>query len=225
MLVGIIAGVGFLPLILRAVAGGAVFGGVIYGALVLLRRFVPDLFAQQAPEEGETGTAVNIVLPGEAPEAAEMDSGSDDGALEEMPSATDEEASLAQHEESPMAPEPSASERIATAAPAPAAPDGEDYSYANESLLDDGGSDAVDPRASARPAPARSSGSFDDIDVLPDLESLSDGFGAVSSDSGGGSESYEEPEPRRREGGGGGKSDPAVLAQAVRTLLKRDQER
>ena len=99
-------------------------------------------------------------------------------------------------------------------------------------------------KASAKPSTAASVGApsdaksaaqfprgegLDDLDVLPDLESLTDGFISVQ---GGNRESspphqdYEDPEPRRRESGGSGQAaDPAMLAQAVRTLLKRDQER
>ena len=73
-----------------------------------------------------------------------------------------------------------------------------------------------------------SSGGIDDLDVLPDLESYSDSFTASDFALGG------PPSNNNTKGyvGHGGSAarpgqeglDPAALAQAVRTILKRDQK-
>ena len=75
MLVGLIARVLFVPLFLRAVFFGALFGGLTWGVATLLRTYVPDLFDGAGrdgegarPEDGAAderlGSAVDIVLDG-----------------------------------------------------------------------------------------------------------------------------------------------------------------
>jgi len=90
----------------------------------------------------------------------------------------------------------------------------------------------------ALPSGPSSSGSaaFDDLDVLPDLDGFSDSFaaGEISDIAGTGdaaSSSLAPPVARGpaapRGGGSGSRAeslDPASLAQAVRTILKRDQK-
>ena len=243
ILVGAISGVGFLAIVLRALAGGIVFGAIVYGALVLFRRFLPELFSSAAGSEDAepmVGGAVDIVLPGEGPEPGPeagleaIDMGTQPA---EAPAAMGFEAAPAAGAQA---------ERPARAAVPPVPPrarrssafvaeesEAEDVTpYLGESLIDSDGAEetvAEDlPLAGqAQQAPlARSSEGLDDLDVLPDLESLSDGFG--SSMGGGGmpvAHDVSEPDNRPREGGRRGDADPAMLAQAVRTLLKRDQER
>lgn len=233
ILVGVIAGVGFLTLALRAVLGGLVFGGVVYGGFFLMRRYLPELFGpaeRDEAEPGEAGSTVNIVLQGEGAEdyavgegeprrPARMGAGGREG-IDGGLGRDGEEGEAGEIGDPPRRRSPSLQKPVV---------EEEDYSYSSESLLED----EVQPAGAAGAAPAqpraaefRSSVGIDDIDVLPDLESLSDGFAPMSHDGGDESiHSYSEAEPRAREGGGSGKTDPAVLAQAVRTLLKRDQER
>jgi len=245
MLVGVISGVGFLAIVLRALAGGIVFGAIVYGALVLFRRFLPELFSSEAGSEADEsmiGSAVDIVLPGEGPETA-ADAGLEASEMGSSPPEVgvamgDESIGAESSAEAPERPARAA----VSAAPARARraqafaaeeEEAEDVTpYLGESLIDgDSAEEAVAedlPLANqAKPAAlTRQSDGLDDLDVLPDLESLSDGFG--SSMGGGGmpaAHDVSEPDHRPREGGRRGDADPAMLAQAVRTLLKRDQER
>jgi hypothetical protein len=75
---------------------------------------------------------------------------------------------------------------------------------------------------------SRPSGGYEDLDVLPDLEGYSDSFNA-SEFASGGAPSSKDSKGHAGQSGPGGRSgqegfDPASLAQAVRTILKRDQK-
>lgn len=247
MLVGVISGVGFLAIVLRALAGGIVFGAVVYGAFFLFRRFLPEMFSSgDGAETGEpvVGGTVDIVLQGEGPEET---LGAGQG-LTDLDSAaigtgTDLEAGLASN----LVGTPEPAQQRSARSPVPPAPargrqpavlaaeeeEAEDVSpFAGESLIDGDGSEEGEaeafpqPQPSARASLARSSDGLDDLDVLPDLESLSEGFPS-SMGGGGPAPAHEFPESDHRPSDGGrrGDTDPAMLAQAVRTLLKRDQER
>lgn len=239
-LIGIIAGVSFGALLLRAILSGIVFGGLCYGCICLLRRFVPDLFqndAEPAQPDPAPGSALNIVLPEETPEGqGDKEAGASTVAAPadgvDMPSL-----------ESFSAPETPV---LSDADEEGAAPMEElsDVSLLDEDQaeevqpLDDGGADkekakpaaGTAPSGEAAPAPVQpaSDDGLDDLDVLPDLDSLSDGY-AVSSNLEAGDDAPEPLPPSSSSGGSGvssgpGASDPAVLAQAVRTMLKHDQK-
>lgn len=220
-LVGAIAGVPFLAILLRAGAGGLAFGAFVYGAIALLRRFTPGLVEEGASgesvghagpeEEPAPGSSVNIVLPAEGPGAEERGDeafGADHGAEVGL----DADSGL---EELPEAP------RRAVRAPE----DSGGYEFAAGSLVDAEDAEPVGARAAvgASPGPAES---FDELDVLPDLESLSDSFEAAATRSmtRGSDDDEGARRPRPQGSGGDRNSDPAVLAQAVRTLLKRDEK-
>jgi len=102
----------------------------------------------------------------------------------------------------------------------------DEESVAPESLLDDG-AEAATPLETGAASPAmRSSGGLEDLDVLPDLEGFSDSFAAPgygASDTA--SEGSAALPPGRAASGRQTDTaglDPAALAQAVRTILKRD---
>ncbi|HOX31803.1 MAG TPA: hypothetical protein PLB91_05695 [Spirochaetales bacterium] len=227
-LVGAIAGIGFGVIALRAILGGALFGGLVFAALALARRVLPGLGAGPAlaggpglegpgaltegmgplEEEEGRGRAVNIVLPGEGPSGEGLE----------------EAAPLQELSPAPAEPPPG---RKAPAAPPLAALEevGPELSGAEElgSLI--GPDEAEGGAAALPPASGRGSASFEDLDVLPDLEGFSDSFAPAEM------HPAAEPAPSSRGGssggGGGGRSeplDPAALAQAVRTILKRDQK-
>lgn len=59
---GIIGGVGFGTILLRAVAGAVLFAGLGSVVVVLTRRFLPELL-QPDPEAGTAGEGVDIVIP------------------------------------------------------------------------------------------------------------------------------------------------------------------
>jgi hypothetical protein len=210
-LVGVIAGVGFLVLLLRALACGAAIGAATFGAIALFRQSVPGLMdraAAQGPEAGiepavgpEMGSNVNIVLPGEAGEI---------GTLAEGPA--------------PLA---------SDAEPAEAVEDAEEADEPSLLESDEGTFDAeaAIPAETGRGAGKRASLGFDELDVLPDLDGFSDSFTASEFASGGQaaersaavampSSAAAASVPRT----GQGNLDSAALAQAVRTILKRDQK-
>jgi hypothetical protein len=225
-IVGAVSAVAFLPLLLRAILGGLVIGGIVFGAFALARRFMPELFGEteDSPSaDSGLGTAVDIVLPAEEPElgADKEDLGSLESAEASAPAvAPDLAASPESSLGTPKGGEP------APRGPAPAVYEDD---FGGESLLD--GPEGASPAEGAElpsfsDAPLRDG--LEDLDVLPDLDSLSDSFA-------------ESPSPARTENAderrgaygfadgkasasGAAGSDPALLAQAVRTLLKRDQK-
>lgn len=235
-LIGIIAGVGFFTLLFRAIVGALLIGGAVYGGIILLRTMVPGLFSPAAATEAEAddfdplrsdatekGGNVDIVLPGE-PLGSESFLGPDEAqayapggrsraAIPGLASGRGSAESVLDEEAAELSP------------------------VDDTSLLEAEGSEGE--RAAAMPSSAvpdkgrRPSSGFDDLDVLPDLEGFSDSFTASEFTSGGSSAASSEPASY---GGGAGSSsgsrrgqgqdglDPAALAQAVRTILKRDQK-
>ena len=71
VLVGLVAGVSALALLVRALVGGLAFGALVFGAIFLMRRFVPELFQGEVEDLPQSGSSVDIVLPGDLPEGAE----------------------------------------------------------------------------------------------------------------------------------------------------------
>jgi hypothetical protein len=193
-LVGVVAGVGALALLFRALLFGAVAGAATYGVGRLLESFVPGL----AGEEPAEGGIIDIVLPAEEP-ALSADAPSPRGQ-----------------------------------APRPAEEEAEDLIELDaDSLVGPGARvEDAEPAIPANAGPGsdrRPSVGFDELDVLPDLEGFADTFTASEFASGGGRSDVPEREdsygggPARTQAGPGG-LDPASLAQAVRTILKRDQK-
>lgn len=228
-IVGAVSGVAFFPLLLRAILGGLVMGGLVFGAFALARRFMPEFFegaAEPSSPDSGLGTAINIVLPAEEPEiGAEKE---DFASLESAEGRASSEApGGAASLESFTGPEKRA--KAPSSGPTRAAYEEEDSVYGGESLLD--GPEGASPVESAElpsfsDAPIREG--LEDLDVLPDLDSLSDSFAESPSSA----RTEDADERRGAHGFAGGKasasgaagSDPALLAQAVRTLLKRDQK-
>lgn len=209
ILVGLVAGVSALALLVRALVGGLAFGALVFGAIFLMRRFVPELFQGQAEDLPLSGSSVDIVLPGDLPEGSETLE--TEGEAGEGPT------------EAPSRPAPLRSRRGRPATDL--VDEAEDLGYEAESLLDD--SRVAEGPPAPQPLPAQEAGGgFDELDVLPDLESLSGGFSPLGNDAPAEApqDFSEAPSPRPK-AGGSSDSDPMVLAQAVRTLLKRDQER
>ena len=239
--VGIVAGVGFGILLLRAILGGVFIGGLVYGGFFVAKRYLPGLApageagAQDAPpgfggaqvgtdgaSEGPgaaeaRGQSVDIVLPGEAPDAFFREGESQPGESAAFPEAV----SLRSEERSAKrSPREAVSESVEEAE----AVETEDLGSLIGPEEAEGGGTAL-PRAEGA-----GSAAFDDLDVLPDLEGFSDSF-APSDFHGGVDEGEGEASVPRRSatsasrGDGRTESlDPAQLAKAVRTILKRDQK-
>lgn len=229
-LIGAVAGVSFLALLLRALAGGLLFGGLVYAGCAVARRFMPELFgeAEEAPLDSGLGSSVNIVLPAEEPE---LSSGlADLGA--EGPEADSLEPLPAAEEGPPAAPTPPAAAQPSRPARKQAVQtfDEDEADYSGASLLE-GAEEAAEPESIASPQlaelPLREG--LEDLDVLPDLETLTDSFSGSPSSSAAEEEEEESrpsysPQSERGRGEGARGADPALLAQAVRTLLKKDQK-
>jgi len=213
-LVGIIAGVGFGPLLLRALAGGALFGGLVYGGFFVAARFLPVQSGAQAAGKAsateEESHSVDIVLPGEAPggfpDSRRADEAEDFGQpLDAMARAGSGESYLR-----------------------PNSDDGDDSGL--EEI--DGPTQAEDGAGAAVPRPSTTGGAaFEDLDVLPDLDGFTETFAGTEFPTS--SDTPESALPRRadshfkggaRGGTGSDYQDPASLAQAVRTILKRDKK-
>jgi hypothetical protein len=212
-LVGAFAGVVFIWIVFRALIFGAVMGAAALGSAWLVRRVLPGLipdrrgegregaesiFSAGAPEQA-VGARVDIVLPGgesedEVEEAEPEDAEGEDGVLLERDAA---DSGRGQAEEVSLIDEEESSAGAAAAIPSPQA-----------------GADR-----DARPE------AIDDLDVLPDLDGFTDSFAAAEFSSSGGAAAAaqarpEEPGSTRSSDG----LDPASLAKAVRTILKRDQK-
>ncbi len=216
--VGIIRGVDFFTLFLRAVVGGLCIGAGVFGAILLLRKMLPGLFSkdQEAMEpedfhevDGLSGTNVDIVLPG------------DESPMDYSDPSLREEPDSELHVSSPI----SGSERVERMDEA-----AELLSEEDASLLEPEGNEGDSQAALPMGAGAEnnSSGNIDDLDVLPDLEGYSDSFTSSEFASSG---SASNNVSKGYSGQGGSTSrpgqegfDPASLAQAVRTILKRDQK-
>jgi hypothetical protein len=225
-LVGIFAGVGFFSLLFRAFGCGLAIGAAAYGGIVVLRRALPGMLdADDAREDAgpapdlaaapEMGANVDIVLPGEPIEPESLAPGVESFAPSLASRGADEPAFA----EPAFIDEPSLLEpedQVAEAEP------------------------AIPARAGARASPnagpgreSRPSLGFDELDVLPDLDGFADSFTASEFAFGGSPAERPERVPAVGGGSGGGTSasrpgqeglDPAALAQAVRTILKRDQK-
>lgn len=227
-LIGVIAGVGFLILLLRALALGLVVGAAVYGCIILLRNNVPEVLnpiseaqepvdpsRQSAEDAGAAairadgapslGANLDIVLPGDEADVGLLAPGAE-----------------------AFAPEPAAFHpRAAFSSAAPSAVEELDEA----SLLEPetgGEADTAIPANAALERDRRGVG-IDDLDILPDLDGFSDSFTssefAAKSSSGERADSsvLSEGSSSARQGPASG-MDPASLAQAVRTILKRDQK-
>jgi hypothetical protein len=228
-LVGLFAGVAFLALLLRAAVCAVLVGAAAYGCALLLRNLVPGLLtADEAPAEGVAdfdalrgeesakGANVDIVLPGEDASAEAFSEEEPRG----FPSAR-------------QALRPASAKAGRAAGRAGAEEDAAERAPVEEaSLLDpesgDGEAGAGIPAAASPEKGRRSDSGFEDLDVLPDLEGFSDSF-TSSEFSSGGSPAVASQKGYGGQGSSGSKPgheglDPASLAQAVRTILKRDQK-
>ncbi len=179
------------------------------------------------------GSAVDIVLPGEEPGSAASPATSVAGGRGAQPEGREDAPALDMRPADAV--RVGESSRSAALRPVTASlvePEGdEDFEFGTASLLDaeEESAAAVPPTP---PAAARAEG-LEDLDVLPDLDALSDSFSAprsgevaaaVREDSASGSYARAALGGDAALGGAQRDTDPALLAQAVRTLLKRDQK-
>lgn len=238
-LIGVFAGVGFLILLLRALACGLIVGAAVYGCILLLRNMVPEVLnpiaeagepfdpsprlpgsgeaaGSQATEASQPGANLDIVLPGDDLEPDLLAPGAEAFVPEPLGGASSPRQAATRARPAFSSAAPSAVEELDDA-----------------SLLEpEAGADAEPaiPTNAALERDRRGAG-IDDLDILPDLDAFSDSF--TASEFAAGDASGERADPSRpvlsegsssaRQGPASG-MDPASLAQAVRTILKRDQK-
>lgn len=197
----------FGALLLRALLSGIAFAAVIYGAQFLLRRFLPEIFDAKEAAPPVQGSLVDIVVPGGEAEFV-------------GPSGAVPEAQVAA---------PEAVQPLVSDAPGSGEIEREVADIRSERILStDPGSAADNPSGGLAPNPAIA---LDTLDTLPDLEGMSSAFteatpsggdpGAETATQIGVSDTMPTAGAPRS---GGGDQDPALLAKAVQTLLRRDQK-
>ena len=214
----IVAGFSRIPLgilVLRAVVFGVLFAAFTYLIIMLFRRFLPELFDEnlevQAPESGRM---VDIVLPGEESDldasAVEqvdyLDQGDIGRAVGVVPDSgmrADSEGTV--YSQVRNGPETGNLEQ-------------EVREISNDALIDRAATPGQGEDKRLRPVV-----SLDQLDVLPDLDGLSDAFSIAPDSDGSGEPAGFKPDASSSAGGTNG-ADPATLAKAVQTLLRRDQK-
>lgn len=209
ILSGIVAAfsrVSFGALVLRALLSGLLFAGIVYAAQLLLKRFVPELFDGSEAPRSDQGRLVDIVLPGGEAEPS--------GVAPIEPSAPIVSADSAQ--------------ALVGDAPGNGEIEREVADIRADRLLSsDPGTQPESPGGGLAPNPSIA---LDSLDTLPDLDGLSGSFTeGHAGGADGGSEGVaaqmgvSDSMPTAGSPSGDGQ-DPALLAKAVQTLLRRDQK-
>lgn len=213
-------------MLLRALALGIGFALAAYGVVALLKRFLPELFEDYvpAPASDEPGGRVNIVLPeGDVYEArSAMRSVDDVEPLDEGPSRDEGFAASA----GAVYDGAGSAARAALSEPSALSAGEAELESLREEVKAIRDEDLVPAQAAPRPSAAggpRPSVGVDELDVLPDLDSLSDSFIAPIGDAQDEEGFAGRPSPSGG-GGGGDAGDAAVMAKAIQTILRRDQK-
>ncbi len=195
-LTGLVSQVAFGALLLRAAVSGAAFAALGAGASFVARQFLPELYGESPSQETDSP------VPSSADPGHHLNivlPGGDEAAeeVEELPEASDP-GSVGEEDLRDL-------ERDAA-------------EIGTDSLVPAEEASEAPPSVSARP-PA----TFDDLDVLPDLDGLSDVFSAAAHED---IDAGEAParDPISTTGASRDGVDAVAMAQAVRTLLKRDQK-
>lgn len=198
---------------LRALLLGLAFAALTFGIFLLLRKFLPELLDGSNPRaetDGQSGSLVDILVQDGEGELAGFSPASAPGASPSDGLVRDDPI-LA---------------REAISAGAAEADDGEMEELERE--VEDIRSEALlpsdAPGSSGPSMPARPSVALDELDVLPDLDSMSDSFAAEAVSGLGAEDGYDPAGHASSAAGSGGGADPAALAKAVQTLLRRDQK-
>jgi len=214
----IVAGFSRIPLgtlVLRAVVFGVLFAALTYLVIMLFRRFLPELFDDSLVVRAhESGRMVDIVLPGE-----ESDIGAVPGEQLDYlePGDIEKAVGVVPDTVERSDPDDGLYSQVRNG-PETGNLEQEVREISNNGLID--GTAASGPGDAKRLRPVVT---LDQLDVLPDLDGLSDAF-TIATDSVGDSEPAGfNPEAIPAAGRTSG-ADPATLAKAVQTLLRRDQK-
>jgi hypothetical protein len=205
LLTGILFGVGFLTVLLRAFLFGIIFGAAGFGIKSLLRRFLPELFGQsedadfgegnsedavtESFEPPETNDrAVDIVVEGDEFEAS--------GLYTVQGDLSDDQYEAVDAEVEPVMDDEGGDEST---------------KQGYNDTVEDGDAEDLEP--------------MDDLGggSLPDLDSFSDSFQSVA-DSQEIGESHGSEHRSQEFDVLGTQQDTATMAKAVRTFMKKDQE-
>ncbi len=205
LLTGILFGVGFLTVLLRAFLFGIIFGGAGLGIKSLLRRFLPELFGQT--EETDFADGHSVDTPEESFEASETD----DRAVDIVVESDESEAS-----------------DLYTAYGKFSDGDDEADDTEVESVMDTEGGDESTNQGyndTVEDGDVEELEAMDEIGngALPDLDSFSDSFQSVA-DSQELADSHGSESRRQEYDVLGSQQDTETMAKAVRTFMKKDQE-
>lgn len=203
---GLLGGVPFGEILLRALIWAAILGALAAGVTVLIKGQLPELFEPTAeppdPFEKEEGRAVDITLPEEKPELSDL-----------SPAELADESFVKEVEESHYEGGPESPEDVL---PHRALREEVPEVFSAKPNRAEGAKKSSASAAKAVP---------EDDDVLPELGNFMESFGGASEPSG-------IPEDDLPSVGGraktvvfeGNEHDPAILARAVKTAMKKDQE-
>lgn len=207
LLVGLFSGVGFGMALLRALFLGAAFFGLAAGAQFAVGRFLPELSGKGEGEDPDDALGSRVDL------SVGDDGSAPLGAIYGSPSVGQDGGGAAGETGSGL---DQGGEGGYT---------GVADGYAAEASSTGSTASVEAPQGAASFEPARPPDLVGDVDVLPDLESMSDSFVAPL-----GEASFAEAGPSRAGGGGssgGGASgdfDAREMAAAIQTILKREQK-
>lgn len=213
IIVALLYRVPFGALLLRALLSGLGFAALTYASIWLLNKFLPEIFdaSPSSPSiDGSVGRLVDIVLPGaEAGEALVEGDGLMDSRSAETSRARIEQTS-------------------------PHSLDSGDLEREVASLRSDAliAHDPSDGSSSGGGMAPRPSVALDELDTLPDLDGFGDSFveslpGESTTTEGNDRDASRfmgSSDSMPTAGAPDAGKDPAVLAKAVQTLLRRDQK-
>lgn len=214
----IVAGFSRIPLgtlVLRAVLFGLLFAALTYLVIMLFRRFLPEIFSESLEVHApESGRMVDIVLPGEESDidatSAEQVEYLDQDDIERAVGVLPDVGSRAN-------PDGVMYSRVRNG-PETGNLEQEVREISNDGLID--GAATPGPGDAKRLRPVVT---LDQLDVLPDLDGLSDAFSIAPDANGTGEPAGFKPVSMPAAAGLNG-TDPVTLAKAVQTLLRRDQK-
>jgi hypothetical protein len=227
LLIGAISGASFVLVLLRALFFAALFFGLGFGAHQLISRFLPELLGPLETENTEVdsglGSRIDLVVgdEGERPMAEVKDAAE---RLRKRPTVENEEEE-AEEIEAFMPIDGVTQAAAATEAEKSDVAGLDQGTEGRYTQQRDAGGLALEGKGVEAALPP---GLIDDVDVLPDLESMTDSFvsplveEATERSSG---ESFpSRPSSTSRSSEIGGDFDPREMASAIQTILKRDQK-
>ena len=227
---GIFSGVAFLELFLRALLWAILFGGLGFGILVIVNRFLPDLAdafgSNTVVDKSESGEEVDIMLPDENPHKVRAE----EDFIDEIEAANDNDAAEEEFSNNQLIKDEDDDVKL-----------GDDT--ANEEIsgeIGDDGLEEIPARATKGKNRQKDKSSADDLetleeigdnsfseinelDSLPDLDKFSGAFSGFDDFDASTSEGVVFKSKENVEISGV-KQDPSKVAKAIHTWIERDKE-